>query len=153
MNESRVLAPLFVTRRFHAPRERVFQAFTDPAQIPRWFGEEGGSTWVVQLDLREGGSFLFRGTHRGDECEVKGTYREVRVPERLVFTWVEMMAGRASSVESLVTVEFRDLGQTTEVVLTHERDVDQKERRSHEQGWKVCFDRMEKLIAETGRNA
>jgi uncharacterized protein YndB with AHSA1/START domain len=150
----KLLAPLFVTRRFDAPRERVFQAFTDPAQIPRWFGEEGGPTWVVQLDLRQGGSFVFRGTYQGDEWEVKGTYREVRAPERVVFTWMEGMAGRAPSVESLVTVEFRDLGgKTTEVALTHERDVDENERRSHEQGWKGCFDRMQKLIEEIGRNA
>jgi len=150
--EQKHLAPLRVVRRFEAPRERVFRAFTDPAEIPLWFGPEGGPAWIVRLDLREGGAFSFRGTHRGDEWEVRGTYREVRVPERVVFTWVEVEAGRPS-VESLVTAEFRDLGGKTEVVLTHERDVDEKQRRGHEEGWKGCFERIEKLIAGKGRNA
>ena len=151
MAETKHLPPLRVVRRFEAARERVFRAFTDPAEIPLWFGEEGGPTWIVRLDLREGGNFSFRGTHRGGEWEVRGTYREVRVPERVVFTWVEVEGGRPS-VESLVTAEFRDLGGKTEVVLTHERDVDEKQRRGHEEGWKGCFERMEKLIDETGRS-
>ena len=146
--EPKLLAPLHVVRRFDAPRERVFRAFTDPEEIPLWFGEEGGATWVVKTDLREGGGFVFRGTYRGTGWEVKGTYREVRVPERVVFTWKETMAGAPPSVESLVTVDFRDLGGKTEVALTHERDVDEKERRGHEEGWKGCFDRMEKVILQ-----
>ena len=140
------LAPLHVVRRFEAPRERVFRAFTDPAEIPLWFGEEGGWTEVVKLDLRPGGAFVFRGTYRGDEWEVRGTYRDVRVPERVVFTWTETFAGGAPSAESLVTVEFRDAGGSTEVALTHERDVDPEQRKAHEGGWKSCFDRMEKLV-------
>ena len=150
MAEQKHLAPLRVVRRFEAPRERVFRAFTDPVEIPRWFGPEDGPAWVVRLDLREGGGFSFRGTHGGDEWEVKGTYREVRVPERVVFTWIEVAAGRPSA-ESLVTAEFRDVGGSTEVVLTHERDVDERERRGHEEGWKIGFDRMEKLISGKGR--
>lgn len=146
MTNKPTLPPLHVLRRFAAPRERVFRAFTNPEEIPLWFGDANGETWIVTLDLREGGSFAFRGTYKGGEWEVKGVYREVRIPERVVFTWTETMTGRPPSVESLVTVEFRDLGGTTEVALTHERDVDENERRSHEGGWKECFDRMEKLI-------
>lgn len=140
------LPPVKVTRRFEAPREKVFRAFTDAATIPRWFGEEGGATWIVDLDLREGGGFRFRGTYKGDAWEVRGVYREVRIPERLVFTWIETMTGGPDSAESLVTVQFRDLGGRTEVALSHENDVDEKTRGGHEQGWKTCFDRMEKVI-------
>ena len=151
MAEPKLLAPLHVVRRFDAPRERVFRAFTDPKEIPLWFGKEDSATRVVRLDLREGGGFAFRGAHEGAEFEVRGSYREVRIPERLVFTWTEKMADAQPSAESLVTVEFRDLGNTTEVALTHERDVDEKQRRGHEGGWNLCFDRMAKLIEGKGR--
>ena len=148
-----LLPALHVARRFDAPRERVFRAFTDPAEIPHWFGHEGESTRVVDLDLREGGGFVFRGTHQGAEWEVKGSYREVRIPQRLVFTWTEIMGGNPPTAESLVTVEFRDVGGATEVALTHERDVDEKQRSGHQEGWKICFDRIEKWIEETRRKS
>lgn len=151
--EPKWLAPLHVVRRFDAPRERVFRAFTDPKEIPLWFGKEDSATRVVNLDLRVGGGFTFRGTHQGAEWEVQGSYREVRIPERVVFTWNERMPDAPPSAESLVTVEFRDLGGATEVALTHERDVDEKQRRGHEGGWNLCFDRMVKLIEGKGRTA
>jgi uncharacterized protein YndB with AHSA1/START domain len=151
--DPKLLPALHVTRRFAAPRERVFRAFTDPTEIPHWFGHEGDPLPVAELDLRQGGRFVFRGTHRGDEWEVKGVYRDVRIPERVVFTWMETMAGGPSSAESLVTVEFREVAGATEVALTHERDVDEKQRKGHEEGWTICFDRMEKWIEKTRRKA
>ena len=64
-----------------------------------------------------------------------GTYREVKPPTRLAFTWDwDNPAERVG--ETLVTVEFNDVGDnTTEVVLTHERFVDAARASSHEQGW------------------
>lgn len=147
-----LLPALHVGRRFAAPRDRVFRAFTDPAEIPHWFGHEG-EPMSAEVDLRVGGAFVFRGTHKGADWEVKGVYREVRIPERVVFTWTEIMGGNPPTSESLVTVEFRDLGAATEVALTHERDVDEKQRSGHQEGWRICFDRIEKWIEETRRKA
>jgi uncharacterized protein YndB with AHSA1/START domain len=76
-----------------------------------------------------------------------GTYRELRPPERLVFTWT--WEDQADFGETLVTVEIRQLGQSqfTEVVLRHELLAD-KWRADHNKGWIACFDLLEKVLAD-----
>ena len=48
---------LRLSRRFKAPREAVFRAFTDPAALAKWFGPEGVNVQNVQIDLRPGGAY------------------------------------------------------------------------------------------------
>jgi uncharacterized protein YndB with AHSA1/START domain len=50
---------IVLSRVIAAPRFRVFQAFTDPSQITRWFGPEGFTTETLEIDIREGGRWRF----------------------------------------------------------------------------------------------
>ncbi len=50
---------IVLSRVIAAPRARVFQAFTDPNQISRWFGPEGFKTETLEIDIREGGRWRF----------------------------------------------------------------------------------------------
>jgi glutathione S-transferase len=81
----------------------------------------------------------------GHEHIVGGVFREVRPPERLVYTWA--WEGAPNPVEMLVSVEFLDRGHATEVVLTHERLPDEKSRREHEKGWTACLSQLERHLA------
>jgi len=97
---------LHLRRTFTAPREKVFRAWTDPEELKQWWGPEGCSTPIAEIDLRVGGKYRFgMKPLEGDLIFVSGTYREIRPPEKLVYTWVwegsEMDAG-----ETLVTVKF-----------------------------------------------
>src|SRR5437868_2464553 len=79
---------IVVTREFDAPRTLVFEACTDPELIPRWMlGPEGWTMPVCEIDLRVGGSYhyVWRKSD-GAEMEMRGTYREVKPPERVVNT-------------------------------------------------------------------
>jgi uncharacterized protein YndB with AHSA1/START domain len=114
-----VSTPAFVrlAEVFDAPRERVFAAWTDPEELKSWWGPGRFRTTRAEVDLRPGGRYelvLEPGSMR-----LVGEYREVVAPERLVYTW-QWIAGVADTRESLVTVEFRDLGPRTEVVLLHD---------------------------------
>jgi uncharacterized protein YndB with AHSA1/START domain len=102
---------------FDAPRERVFQAWTDEEHLKRWWGPGAFVTTMAHVDLRPGGRYeliLEPGSMR-----LVGEFREVALPERLVYTW-QWVAGVPDRRESLVTVEFHDLGDRTEVVLLHD---------------------------------
>lgn len=79
---------LVVMRRFAAPRELLFAAYTDPRVIPRWMtGPEGWSMPTCELDLRAGGAWHFVWQKSaGNEMAMHGTYREVAPPGRLVST-------------------------------------------------------------------
>ena len=79
---------IVMTRVFDAPRNLVFDAYTKPELLKRWLGVFGGySMPVCEVDLRVGGTyrFVWRGPD-GAEMGVRGVYREVVRPERLVHT-------------------------------------------------------------------
>ena len=73
-----------------------------------------------------------------------GVYRQIKKPEKLVYTWT--WEGGPEAVETLVTVEFREKGQQTEVLLTHEKLPNAKARQDHTEGWIACFDKLEPLV-------
>ena len=113
-------------RTFDAPRERIWEAFTDPELIPQWWGPRKYTTVVDVMDVRRGGAWRFY--HEGEDGEqigFRGTYREVTPPERLVqtFEW-EGMPGHGI----VETATLEDLGEQTKVTTvslfhtTEERD-------------------------------
>jgi uncharacterized protein YndB with AHSA1/START domain len=73
-----------------------------------------------------------------------GTYREVRAPERLAYTW--RWEAEAEYAETVVTVEFHDRGGSAEIVLTHELFPTEKARGEHERGWSSSFDKLAKIL-------
>src|SRR5580658_6944422 len=79
---------IVVTRVFNAPRNLVFEAWTNPKYLPHWMlGPDGWTMPVCEIDLRPGGSWHFVWRHsNGKEMEMRGEYREVAPPERLVST-------------------------------------------------------------------
>jgi uncharacterized protein YndB with AHSA1/START domain len=132
---------LRLVRRIPAARDRVFRAWTDPEVIRRWWVPfEGYSVPAAEVDLRVGGSYrLTMRSAKGEVFSLVGTYREVRPPHRLVYTW-EWEGGPDG--ETVVTVEFRDLGEATEVVLTHAGFPGPPARDRHREGWNGVLDRL-----------
>ena len=78
----------------------------------------------------------------GNIHRVSGTYLEIKPPEKVVFSWI----CEPNVPDSIVTVEFRDLGQSTEIILTHERLPSVEERDKHSQGWNGCLDSLAKYL-------
>lgn len=145
--ETRTEITLNLTRTYSAPRDDVFRAWTEPEALKRWFApSDEFSTPIAEVDLRVEGAYRIgmKPPDQEDMFIVVGTYREVQPPERLVFTWSweeGMDVG-----ETLVTVEFRDLGGSTEVVLTHELFPNEQARDKHNEGWSGCLERLEKIL-------
>jgi uncharacterized protein YndB with AHSA1/START domain len=142
---------LRLTRRFEAPRERVFEAWTEPKVLRRWWAAVAGwETASAEVDLRPQGRYRLsmRDPEHGVEYTVAGEYVEVRPPERLVYTWTwagepEEMRG---SERTLVTVEFAQDGNATEVVLTHRGFADKHIRDLHAEGWAGCLANLESRV-------
>ncbi len=138
---------LQLTRRFAAPRETVFRAWTDPNELAQWFGPKDIEARDVKIDLRSGGSYSLNMHDTDGIYPLSGVYREVTPPERLVFTWV-WGHGDIEGIEMLVTLDFqeaRDGG--TLLTLTHERLPSQNARDRHEEGWTSTLDCLEAHIA------
>jgi uncharacterized protein YndB with AHSA1/START domain len=77
------------TRTFDAPRERVFEAFSDPARLARWWGPKGFTSTIHEFDLRPGGTwrFVMHGPD-GVDCPNESVFVEVVKPERIIFRHV-----------------------------------------------------------------
>ena len=85
----------------------------------------------------------------GSEHCVKGVYREIRRPNRLVFTWI-WEQGDMNGVETLVTLDFVAQGNGAELRLTHEGLPSENSRGLHEQGWSSSFDCLAELVEGAG---
>ena len=105
------------TRTFARPSQLLFEAWTKPEHLHQWYGCEGSSLSVCEIDLRPGGQW--RRVMRmadGSEHPFHGVYREVAPHEKLVYTECYEMP-RIGSPEWLTTVLFEEIdGQTR---LTH----------------------------------
>lgn len=76
---------IVLTRVFNAPRELVFDAFTKPELLRRWFGPRGWSLVVCEVDFRVGGGFRFvLRSPEGNQMGMRGTYCEIDAPHRSV---------------------------------------------------------------------
>ena len=137
---------LELKRTFAAPRDRVFRAWTDARYFGRWFYPSTHyKTVITRLDLRAGGKYSLEMHHKeGNIHRLSGTYEEVRIPEKLVFTW--RWENDDASTETLVTVLFTDLGDSTEISITHERFRSVATRDEHNKGWQGCLAQLETYL-------
>jgi len=98
---------IIISRTFEAPRELVFQMWTDPAYIPEWWGPSIMTTIVDSLDAKKGGIWRYiQRDPAGNEYAHNGVFHEVSSPERLVQTY----EFEGVPAVGLVTVTFEELG-------------------------------------------
>ena len=138
---------LQIKRTFAAPRERVFRAWTDAKEMAVWFGPGADySTIITQLDPKTGGKCSVQMHHKdGNVHRLSGTYRQVKPPEKLVFTW--RWDNDPPGRESLVSPEFLDLGNETEIRLVHGQLPNAESRDKHNHGWIGCLDQLTKYLS------
>jgi uncharacterized protein YndB with AHSA1/START domain len=143
---------LTIKKVFNAKPEELFEAWTDPAQVAEWYGPEGfAKSDIHSFDLREGGSYsLTMNAPDGAKHKLRGTFREVDKPNKLVFTWQWEEGGRNNMTgeETLVTVEFNPVGTQTEMTFTHSGFVNEMARDNHNMGWTGSFNKLELLLKQ-----
>lgn len=149
---------LQLTRVFDAPRELVFKAWTDAKQFQQWFGAaacDGAALKSLKADARVGGKYRIQvQKDDGEFFTTVGTYREVKPPERLVFTWAFEKDGSGDDFgeveppEMLVTLEFKAHGKQTELILIHEKFASVESRDRHNEGWGRCLDSLGKFLGK-----
>ncbi|WP_299621931.1 SRPBCC domain-containing protein [Pelagibius sp.] len=106
--------PLHFTRRFAAPRALVFEAWTDPDHLARWFCPAGFTVTRSSVDLRIGGGFaVSMRSPDGDDFHWRNSYREIVVPERLAYSSAVLGGGERPLFDAAATVTFADDGGGT----------------------------------------
>jgi uncharacterized protein YndB with AHSA1/START domain len=154
-NTLRVSTPsdreIAMTRVFDAPRDLVFHAYTTPALVKRWLGVHGGwSLDVCEIDLRVGGAYRYVWRKQnGAQMGVRGVYREVVPPERIVATEVfdeSWYPGEA--VGTAVLTEHGGRTTLTLTVLYESREArDGVLRSPMDTGVAAAFDKLAEIVA------
>ena len=141
---------LVITRAFAAARPRVFDAWTNPRQLPSWLlGPEGWTMPVCEIHLREGGTwrYVWRKAD-GAEMTMTGTFREVAPPGRLVTT----EAWGPPWPETLNTLELTEAAGLTTMTLTVLYPSKEAREAAVQPGMKAGldkgFDRLDELLAQ-----
>lgn len=158
MDQSKASQPtikeLTISRIFDAPRGLVFKVWTDPKHLKQWWGPNGFTTPVCELDVRPGGAMniTMRGPD-GVEYPGKSIYHEVVEPERLVFTTFAFDDEHGNpGLEVLHTVTFDEVGSKTKLTL-HAVVVKATPEAAPglggmEQGWQEGLERLAQHIAK-----
>jgi uncharacterized protein YndB with AHSA1/START domain len=147
MNSNQLEKPndttLVLTRMLKAPQELAFKAWTSAEHIKQWMHPEPGMTvpWA-RMDVRVGGKFRIQMKNaEGEFFTAVGEFKEVKAPERLVYTWdwekdgSGEEFGEVEGKTSLMTVEFLKRGERTEMVLMHSQLATVEARDNHARGW------------------
>lgn len=115
--------------------ERIFAALTNPEERLKWWGGPEGRFKLTGFDsdLRPGGKWIMRADAQGGrKVTIRGEYREIVQPRRLVFTWLPDWYENAT--ESLVRWDLEERDGVTTVRLTHSGLLTEASRESH-RGW------------------
>lgn len=149
-----------ISRTFYAPREVVFAAWSSAESLARWFAPNGCTIEIRRLDFQTGGSFLtcIRNPHY-PECWCTGTYHEIIVPERIVYSMAicDESGARIDSndagkdaewpAETIVIVEFAEEdGQT--ILTLHQNVLESLAiRTGAHPSWLQMLDRLAECLA------
>jgi len=131
---------LVTSRLIPAKPERLFEAWTSPAHLRRWWGPPGGHCTHAIVEPVVGGIYRLDNTLAdGSTVIISGRFTHIAAPRQLAYTW-QVRPGPARS--ELVTVTFAACGAGTEVTVEHVQILDEHSKAEHAAGWAACLDRL-----------
>jgi uncharacterized protein YndB with AHSA1/START domain len=155
-----------IARTFNAPRNRVWEAWTDSVKVKRWWGPVGFAVPVCEMDARPGGKFrIVMRSPYGVEYPLKGVYRKVVEPEQLIYTenwdehpaqWQQILRDNGAGNEAqgaLNTISFDEVGEgKTKVTIRTLFEAgsirDAMEKMGMKEGWMESLNRLADLLAK-----
>jgi uncharacterized protein YndB with AHSA1/START domain len=142
---------LVITRTLSAPRELVFDAWTDPQHIAQWWGPRGFTTTIHEMEVKPGGIWRFI-MHGPDGVDYPNqiVYNEVVKPERLVYTHGSGEEDDPRQFE--VTITFAEQGNKTQVTMqtlfASAADLENAKQFGAVEGGNQTLDRLEEYLAQ-----
>ena len=125
---------LVMKRTFDTPREKLFEAWTNPEMMREWFFAGQGWSSTVASDAKIGGGYKVAMHGPENTFTHEGTYRELNPPSKIVFSWNSPLVN-----DTIVTIELAEVSEGTELTLTHELLGTEELRAQHTEGWTGCL--------------
>lgn len=139
-----------IRRQLPFPRELVFETWLQKEHLMKWMGPTKEITLgFIQIDPQPGGKYRLGFDEQGRPEErnyVHGEYLIIEHPEKLVFTWIWEPPLPEAGTVTIVTVEFHEIENGTEMILTHRKFLDKASCEKHRVGWSGTLDKMEAYL-------
>lgn len=142
---------LEMTRFIRAPREKVFEAFTDEAAMAAWHCPRGLHVGEVSADARVGGRYcITMVTRDGVVHGSAGIYQVIERPSFLAYTWTWDGEGDVAARTTLIEVTLTEKDGGTQLHMRHTGFPDAAVRDDHSQGWTSVFNRLVDYLDPAG---
>lgn len=137
---------LRLSRVISAPPDRVFDLWTQPEELKKWWGPANVRCISAEVDLRVGGAYrIGNEMPDGTVVWISGLFRRIERPNLLEFSW---SVESDSKTTELVTVDFNAHEHGTMLTLVHSRIASEVLREGHREGWMGCLDGLGRLARE-----
>ena len=135
---------LHVQRLVPATPQEVFDAWTTPSELAKWWAPPGGRCVSASVDLCLGGIYtIINELPGGVIVTIRGEYLTIEPYALLRFTWT---TARSQSATETVTVTFEADGNDTKVAVAHSRIPSQQVAEEHKTGWEACLEGLVRLL-------
>lgn len=135
---------IFIETTFKSPVEKIWEAWTNPNLIMKWFGSDPkGKGLRAKLDVRLGGYFeiTFQDSDL-TEHTCSGIYDEVQVLNKLTFSW---RWKNEPGDESFVVLSLTPEGKSTRMQFQH-KNLSSGSKHDYAKGWQNTFSKLESLL-------
>lgn len=139
-----------ITYTFDAPREKVFEAWTNPQHFAQWWGPKGFTAPLdkISMDVQPGGVWRAPIVSEDGSVEIPfaGTYKVVDGPERLAFTVTDPAEDQESA--DVTTLVLTDLGGQTELAFNQPGEMTEESVAELTEGWGQFFDKLNEFVTK-----
>lgn len=140
---------LVLIRTLNAPRELVFEAWSRPKHLVRWWGPTDFTLPHCEQDFREGGKYRFcMRAPDGSDHWVRGEYTRISAPSRLVFTWLREDGEGDIWCDTVVEIVLERRGSGTLLTLNQTTFATVAHCKEHAVGWNECLDRLASFFVQ-----
>jgi len=142
---------LVISRFIRAPREKVFDAFTNRDALLAWHCPRGMTVADVSVEARVGGRYrVVMRARNGSDYTAVGVYRDLRRPEFLSFTWQWENGSMPANVQTLVEVRLLEKDGGTQLQMRHSGFPAASARDGHQSGWQSVINRLSDYVDAQG---
>lgn len=143
--------PIEISAVFPATPARVYQAWTDPKELKKWFGPKPDTLISVELDVKVGGRWCVVFDQTAEKTmQLEGEYSKVEADKALTYTWCHVTHfadGRQEQTPySQVTVKFIAVEGGTKVELRHQSIESEQSLLNVHAGWHACYTNLFSLL-------
>lgn len=137
---------LELKRRYKVSAERLFEVWTKAEMLKEWFCPESMTVPEAEVDLKVGGKFkITMRSKDGNDYTATGEYIEIDKPNKIVMSW-KWENDMFKDESTILSAKFKEMGEETELKLTHTKLSSEKSVESHTDGWVSAMDHLGKFL-------